>query len=143
MAAKNELIVSGHFENLSKIGNFIVQAASRAGLDEQATYAIEMAVDEACTNIIEHAYGGEGQGSIRLTCEVKKEGLQVTIYDQGAPFDPTQVSELDTQMPLHEREEGGMGLFFIRRLVDYYEFKFGTPQGNQLILFKRRESAHD
>ncbi len=141
MAAKNELIVSGHFENLSKIGNFIAQAATQAGLGEQAIYAIEMAVDEACTNIIEHAYGGEGQGSIRLTCEVRKEGLQVTIYDQGAPFDPSQVPDLNTQAPLHEREVGGMGLFFIRHLVDRYEFKFGTPQGNQLILFKRRRLA--
>jgi anti-sigma regulatory factor (Ser/Thr protein kinase) len=63
----------------------------------------------------------------------------VVIYDHGAPFDPTQVPELDTEAPLHKRPAGGMGLFFIRKLVDEVEFKFGTPQGNQLILFKRRE----
>jgi serine/threonine-protein kinase RsbW len=119
-----------------------LSASSRSGrLDDQELYAIEMAVDEACTNIIEHAYGGEGKGSIRLTCQVKQDGLQVTICDQGAPFDPTQVPDLNTEAPLHEREEGGMGLFFIRRLVDHYEFKFGTPQGNELTLFKRREQS--
>lgn len=138
MATKKELTVPGYFKNLDKVGEFIKQAATQAGLDGQALYAIEMAVDEACANIIEHAYGGEGKGSIRLTCQVKRGGLQVTLYDQGAPFDPSQVPDLDTQAPLHERKEGGMGLFFIRRLVDHYEFKFGTPQGNELILFKRR-----
>jgi anti-sigma regulatory factor (Ser/Thr protein kinase) len=46
---------------------------------------------------------------------------------------------LNTQAPLEERPLGGMGLFFIRNLMDRVEFKFGTPQGNQLILFKRRE----
>ncbi len=138
MAAKKELTVPGYFKNLDKVGEFIKQAATQARLDDQALYAIEMAVDEACTNIIEHAYGGEGKGSIHLTCQVKKDGLQVVICDQGAPFDPSQVPDLNTQAPLHEREEGGMGLFFIRRLVDRYEFKFGTPQGNELLLFKRR-----
>jgi serine/threonine-protein kinase RsbW len=141
MATKKELTVPGYFKNLGEIGKFIKQAANQARLDDQALYAIEMAVDEACTNIIEHAYGGEGKGLIRLTCQVKKDGLQVTICDQGTPFDPTQVPDLNTEAPLHEREEGGMGLFFIRRLVDRYKFEFDTPQGNKLTLFKRREQS--
>ena len=141
MASKNELTVSGDFENLSKICDFVEQAATQAGLDDRGVYAIQMAVDEACTNIIEHAYGGEGKGDIRLTYEVQKDGIQVVIYDQGAPFHPAQVPEFNPQLPLHERQLGGMGLFFMRNLVDQVEFKFGTPQGNQLILFKRREQS--
>jgi anti-sigma regulatory factor (Ser/Thr protein kinase) len=141
MAVENELIVPGDFENLSHISDFIYHVAIQTGLDEKAVYAIQMAVDEACTNIIEHAYGGEGNGPIRLVCETQAEGLQVTIFDQGAPFDPTQVPDLDTQAPLHERPAGGMGLFFIRNLVDQVDFSFNTPQGNQLRLFKRRQLA--
>lgn len=143
MASKKELTVAGYFENLTKISRFIERAAGQAKLDARSIYAIQMAVDEACTNIIEHAYDGEGKGQIRLTCAVQKDGLQVVIYDQGAAFDPTQVPELNTQASLLERGRGGMGLFFIRQLVDEVEFKFGTPQGNQLTLFKRRESSHD
>jgi serine/threonine-protein kinase RsbW len=138
MKPEDELIVPGYFENLSYIADFVAQAARQAGLDERAMYGIQMAVDEACTNIIEHAYGGEGKGSIRLICQNQPEGLQVTIYDQGIPFDPAQVPELNTQAPLDERQVGGMGLFFIYRLADRVEFTFGAPQGNQLILFKRR-----
>jgi serine/threonine-protein kinase RsbW len=143
MTSNNELTIAGNFENLAKIGDFIDQAATRAGLDDHGTYAIQMAVDEACTNIIEHAYGGEGKGQIRLTCAVKKTGLQVIIYDQGVPFDPAQVPELNIYAPLEERPEGGMGVFFIRKLVDRVEFKFGTSEGNQLILFKRRGATHE
>ncbi len=138
---KNQLIVSGHFANLAKISDFISQAAVKAGLDDRAIYAVQMAVDEACCNIIEHAYGGEGIGQIRLLYNIQADGLQVIIYNHGAPFDPSQVAELDTQAPLSERKGRGMGLFFIRRLVDSVEFKFGTPQGHQLILFKRREQT--
>lgn len=141
MASKNELTVAGNFENLAQISHFVGQAATRAGLDDRGVYAMQMAVDEACTNIIEHAYGGEGKGELRLICTVNKDGLRVVIYDQGMPFDPAQVPELNTAAPLHERPSGGMGLFFIRKLVDEAEFKFDTPQGNQLILFKRRETG--
>ncbi|MCL4304121.1 MAG: ATP-binding protein [Anaerolineae bacterium] len=141
MPSKNELRVAGNFGNLARISHFIEQAAVQAGLDDRGVYAMQMAVDEACTNIIEHAYGGEDKGDLRLSCTIKKDGLQVVIYDQGEPFDPAQVPELNTEAPLHERPSGGMGLFFIRNLVDQVEFRFGTPSGNQLILFKRREES--
>jgi len=135
---ENNLTVSGNFENLAKIGDFISQAATQAGLDAQASYAVQLAVDEACTNIIEHGYGGEGRGQIQLTYHIKEDGLEIIIYDQATPFDPSLVPEPDIHAPLAERATRGMGLFFIRKSVDSYEFKFGTPEGNQLILFKRR-----
>ena len=138
-ADSNNLTVSGHFKNLAKIADFISQAAAQAKLDEGAAYNIQMAVDEACTNIIEHSYGGEGRGQLRLSYSIKADGLQVIIFDQGSPFDPDRVPELDITASLADRTPGGMGLFFMRRLVDTIEFKFDTPQGNQLILFKRRE----
>ncbi|HEX9922273.1 MAG TPA: ATP-binding protein [Anaerolineae bacterium] len=141
MVSKNQITVSGHFKNLAKIGAFIERAARQAGLDDQAVYAVQMAVDEACSNIIEHGYGGEGRGSIRLTCQIQKDGLQVMIHDQARPFDPSQVPRLDIGAPLSKRQPRGMGLFFIRRLVDTVEFEFDPTHGNRLTLFKRREQA--
>jgi anti-sigma regulatory factor (Ser/Thr protein kinase) len=139
MTTESQLTVSAQLKNLAKIAEFIGNAAVQAGLDDKATYAVQMATDEACTNIIEHAYGGEGQGSIQLTCHVQEDGLQVVIIDQGAnSFDPAQVPPLDVRAPISERKRRGMGLFFIHNLVDNVEFKLNTPQGNQLILFKRK-----
>lgn len=134
-----KLRVSGKFENLVKIADFISETAARAGLDEKASYAVQMAVDEACTNIIEHAYGGEGKGEIRLACTIKRDGLQIVITDQGQSFDPHKIPKLNTQAPLSKRKQRGMGIFFIRNLVDELEYKFNTPQGNQLILLKHRK----
>lgn len=140
MATKlNHLTVSGDFENLAVIGDFVNRAAAEAKLDDRATYAMQMAVDEACTNIIEHAYRGEGRGQIELRYEVRQDGLEIVILDQGAPFDPEEVADLDTTAPLSERSKRGMGIFFIRRLVDQVEYEFDTPRGNQLTLFKRQE----
>ena len=141
MSSKNQLTVSGHFENLARISHFIGQAGLQAGLDDRAVYAIQMAVDEACCNIIEHGYGGQGRGSIHLACNIRKDGLQVIIQDQGKSFDLSEFPELDTEAPLTERRSRGMGVFFIHSLVDSVEFQSGTPQGNRLTLFKRREQT--
>ena len=137
----NELSVPGYFKNLAEIADFIDQAAAEAGLDERATYAVQTAVDEACTNIIKHGYGGEGRGQIRLCYEVRPTGLQITIYDHGSPFEPDQIPQPDLQAPLSERSPGGLGLFLMRRLVDTVDFEFGTAQGNRLTLFKRRQES--
>ncbi|MEW5957671.1 MAG: ATP-binding protein [Chloroflexota bacterium] len=135
---RDELTVRGYFKNLAKIADFIARAALAAGLDERAAYAVQMAVDEACTNIIEHSYGGEGRGRIRLCCQVQATGLEITIYDQGRPFEPDQIPQPDTAASLAERPLGGLGLFLMRKLVDTVDFEFNTPHGNRLILFKRR-----
>jgi serine/threonine-protein kinase RsbW len=140
MGTTRKLTVSGYFKNLVTIAAFIGEAAVQAGLNNKAVYAIQMAIDEACANIIEHAYGGEGKGKIQLTCDIQADGLKVTIIDQGKnSFDPTQVPQLNTQAPLSERQGRGMGLFYIHKLVDRVEYKLNTVQGNQLTLFKRKE----
>ena len=138
MNVKPELTVPGQFENLAKINEFVERMAAQAQLDDRASYAMQMAVDEACTNIIEHAYGGEGPNPIRLIGEPGQDGLAIIICDQGRPFTPTQPPTLDTQAPLEKRQPGGMGLFFIYKLVDHVEFEIGTAEGNRLRLFKRR-----
>lgn len=138
MTGPQTLTISGDFENLAQIGDFVTQAAAGAGLDDKAVYAVQMAVDEACTNIIEHAYGGEGNGAIQIMCAAQPDGLQITLIDQGRPFAPDQVAAFDPAAPLSERKRRGMGMFFIYKLVDAVDYQFDTPQGNQLTLFKSR-----
>ena len=132
---------SGRFENLAKITDFVIRAARSAGLDQAALYAVEMAVDEACANIIQHAYGGEGKGDIECTCQIGADELTVTLRDDGSPFDPSGVPEPDVNAPLEERDEGGLGLYLIRKVMDEVHFEFSTDSGNTLTLVKRKETA--
>jgi serine/threonine-protein kinase RsbW len=131
----------GQFDSLAPLSQFVARAASAAGFDQTAVYAVEMAVDEACTNIIEHAYGGEGRGDIECTCRVSEGELTVTLRDFGYPFDPSSVPEPDIHSGLEERSEGGLGLFLIRKLMDEVRFEFTADAGNVLTLVKRKERA--
>ena len=85
----------GDYSILADIGNFIIGEADAAGLDGSASYAVQLAVDEACTNIIEHAYGGEGKGDIEIRTNKLVNGIEIVIKDVGIRFDPEVVPEPD------------------------------------------------
>lgn len=130
-------IFPGRFESLPKIRDFIVNAAVNAGLDEPDVYAVELAVDEACSNIIEHAYGGEDIGDIHCTCKVANNDLIIILKDHGQPFEPESVPEPNFNAPLEELKPGGAGLYLMRKMMDEVQFKFTPKDGNTLVMVKR------
>lgn len=127
----------GSYESLAKIGDFVRQIATDAGFESFAVYSIEMAVDEACSNIIEHGYGGEGKGKINCTCSVTNQALTISLQDTGKSFDPSTVDEPNLSENLEERQAHGLGLFFIRQWMDEVRFESNGMQ-NTLTMLKRR-----
>lgn len=127
----------GRYQSLAKIGDFVRKVATDAGFESFAVYSVEMAVDEACSNIIEHAYGGEGRGNIRCTCWVTNEALTVSLQDTGRSFDPSTVDKPNLSSNLEERQAHGLGLYFIRQWMDDVQFELNGRQ-NTLIMVKHR-----
>ena len=133
------LTVPGRFEYLAQIADFIQVVARDAGWTDDETYRMQMAVDEACSNIIEHAYGLDTQGDIKLSCCIEDKGdLIISIHDNGKPFDPTEVPEPPIGDDLENLREGGLGLYFMRKLMDEVTFHFDERVGNVLTMVKRR-----
>lgn len=135
-----ELCVDSDLSHLAAIAEFVAEGARQAGLSEDDVFAVQMAADEACTNSIEHAYGGRN-GQVRVCCWTEGDQYVVRITDFGDPFDPESVPVPDTSAPLLERGIGGLGLFFMRELVDQIDFASDAVQGNQVILRKRKSSS--
>jgi len=131
----------GRYENLARIGAFVREMAQQAGLTGFAVYSVEMAVDEACSNIIEHSYGGENRGEIVCTCTVDQEGLTVVLQDEGKPFDPSKVKAPNLKAGLKERDSHGLGLHFIYEWMDKVVFEAGPKLGNRLTMVKLRSAA--
>lgn len=131
-------IFPGQFSSLEKISHFVVKAAQDAGLDEKAVYGVQLAVDEAATNIIEHGYGGEGLGEIQITCEILLDGLKIEIIDRGRFFDMGSVSDPVTNSPLEDVRPRGLGVYFMRRMMDDVRLESSKRSGNRLVMFKRK-----
>ena len=129
---------AGRYESLAKIGKLVAGVAKEAGFDSAHVYEIQLAVDEACTNIIEHGYGGEGKGEIYCNCEKLPDGIRVTLHDWAAPFNPDSVPPPNFDVPLEELKSRGAGLHLMKKLMDEVTFKFDTPEGNVCVLVKRK-----
>jgi serine/threonine-protein kinase RsbW len=131
-------IFPGRYTSLADISEFIAQAAQEAGFDSKDIYTVKLAVDEACTNIIEHGYGGEGIGKIECYYSFDTEALTIKLRDWGGTFDPNDVPDPDFNVPLENLQPRGAGLYFMRKLMDKVQFSFNEKEGNQLIMVKKK-----
>ncbi|HQU36161.1 MAG: Serine-protein kinase RsbW [Anaerolineales bacterium] len=125
------------FEFLDEIREFVGVIARENGFNDKAVYNIQLAADEAASNVIEHAYRGSADGMLEISCGVKAETLTIVMVDHGKSFDPSEVPLPDIQADLSDRKIGGLGIFLMRKLMDDFEY-VSSPRGNTLKMTKRK-----
>jgi anti-sigma regulatory factor (Ser/Thr protein kinase) len=137
----HQITRSAELTSLPEFRKYINLACSHhSGIDKQINYDLQLAVDEACTNIITHGYQGMNPGSIILSLEFKGACIEVTITDFGHAFEPIQTPAPDLEAGLEDRPTGGFGLYFIYQTMDEIEYTT-NPYGNRLTFIKKLESA--
>lgn len=129
--------VPARLESLELISEFITGATARAGMDEHAAWQVQLAVDEAATNIIQHGYSEGGEGVIELTWRIEGPDFVVSLHDYGRSFNPDDVPAPDIHSPLEERQAGGLGIYLMTRLMDSVRYDFDDRRGNHLTMTKR------
>lgn len=97
--------------------DFVADACREWGVTQAACFKLSLAVDEAVSNILRHAYQGHA-GHIELRMGVKGSDVWIELRDWGPFFDPTTVPEPSLQAPLEKREVGGLGIHLMRQAVD-------------------------
>jgi anti-sigma regulatory factor (Ser/Thr protein kinase) len=132
---RSELCMVGTIAELPRILEFVEHVCEETAIDPSATFDLKLAVEEACTNVIEHAYSGAG-GELTVCFDVYGPDVEITVMDHGRPFAPDEVALPDLNLPLEERPVGGLGLFLMQQLMDDVEFEF-SADGNRLSMVKR------
>jgi serine/threonine-protein kinase RsbW len=125
-------------DNVPRAMACVRNAAQTAGFGDQALDQIELAVDEACANVVQHAYQGREPGDMEVSCCLDGQDFVVRVRDWGKSFDPDEVPEVDVNAPLEERTLGGLGLFLIKQVMDCVQFTFDPEKGNTLTMVKKR-----
>ncbi len=134
-------IFPAKLDQLDSIRHFAGQAASDLGMAESEVYAVELAVDEACSNMIEYAYHGIDGGDIECTCDPQEDKLVIVLRDHGKPFDPSKVPPPDLQSDIHSRKVGGLGIYLMRHYMDEVHFEQLGKSGNLVTMIKRRKAG--
>ena len=126
------------FEYLDEIREFVGVIAREAGFGDRDVYNIQLATDEAASNIMEHAYEGVSEGALEISCRMNGDALHIIFVDHGEPFDPSDVPAPDLQADLSERKIGGLGIYLMRRLMDEVHYQSDPGKSNTLTLIKRK-----
>ena len=139
MGKRHELTVPGRFDRIGEICEFVAVGAREAGFDPDEVFRIELACDEACTNIIQHAYGGEDGGDIHVVWLLSEDAFRITMHDDGRPFDPDEIPPPNVPQDPDDVDQlkiGGLGIHFMRKLMDEVKFHIEGATGNKLTMIK-------
>lgn len=138
---EQRLRVRAQLSEIAAVSDFIQVAAQRAGLDEQKIHHCQLAIDEVCTNIIEHGYGFENSDQhIEIVTQNQPERFIIQILDDSRPFNPLKRPDPDPNTALEERGTGGWGIFFVKKFMDDVQYDYFDGR-NRLTLVKRHDQA--
>ncbi len=126
------------FEFLDEIREYVGDIARKGGFGEKDVYNIQLATDEAASNIIEHAYDGVTDGVLDLSCGMENDAIKIILIDYGESFDPSAVPIPDLKADLSERKIGGLGIFLMRKLMDEVHYEPRADKSNVLSMIKRK-----
>ena len=131
------LSVPSSAENLSMIRDFVARVGERAGLPQDEVAKLELAVDEACANVIEHAYGNDRTQEIAIRAVFDEDAVTISIVDTGRGFDPGAVPQEALGKLVAERRTGGLGMRLIRTLMDEVRYEIEPGKQNELRMVKK------
>ena len=127
-------------EELIAVRDFVSLAAQEFGFSDEDVSKIALAVDEACTNVIKHAYRYDVTKDLKVSIRGKKNSFEVTIHDNGRIFDPNGVKPPDMKEYLSHFRKGGLGVYLMKSLMDKVEYDIKPGSPNQVRLTKYLQS---
>ncbi|MGC4052647.1 MAG: ATP-binding protein [Paludibaculum sp.] len=131
------LKVPSSTENLAMIRDFVSNIGAQVGFSEGEVARLALAVDEACANVIEHAYGLEATHDVTIRAVVDEDTLRFEIIDTGRGFDPAQMQPQEVEELIRQRKSGGLGLRLIRTIMDDVQYRIVPGEKNELRMVKK------
>ena len=139
MTEEREYFYPGRYDQVAELCGLVAAEAEKVGFTDDEIFRIELACDEACTNIIQHAYGAEDEGEIRVILQHTENALIIILRDKGRAFDPDEVPKPNIPSDPNNIDEltiGGLGIHFMRNIMDEISFSVDGSGHNKLIMVK-------
>jgi len=134
---EHTLRVGASTNELERIRHFVADHARDFGFDDHDIHDIQLAVDEACTNVIKHAYQYKTDNQFCVRIGTRGNEMLVSIIDNGKPFDPDAYKMPTTQDQLNQKKRSGYGILLIRKLMDNVEYRKRNSR-NEIRMTKKR-----
>lgn len=129
-----EITISSRFENIELVQVIAEHLCENAGLDDDGSHWVGMAVREGVANAIKHGNKLDVKKKVSATFDLSGARLSITIRDEGPGFDPEKVS--DPLSPQNLMKTSGRGIFYMRTFMDQVDYRFDPSGGTSLLMMK-------
>lgn len=119
---KQSLLLHNDVREIPALADFVDSIAESAGVDAALAMSINLALEEAVTNVMMYAYPAGQTGLVAVDADCDGGRLVFEIQDSGVPFDPTAAPTADITLGVEERPIGGLGIFLVRQIMDAVEY---------------------
>lgn len=133
-----EITISSRFENIELVQVVAEYLCETAGMDDDGSHWVGMAVREAVANAIKHGNRLDAKKKVSATFDVTEAKLAIRIRDEGSGFDPSSVG--DPLNPQNLMKTSGRGIFYMRTFMDSIDYRF-EPGGTELTMTKNLSSS--
>ncbi|MBN1807813.1 MAG: ATP-binding protein [Planctomycetes bacterium] len=143
-----EIVIPNDTQYLSQVRSIVKEVVTEAAFPDDEANRIILAVDEAVTNIMQHAYEHDLEGNleIELVLELDNTKFEVVIRDTGKSFDPAAIELPDLDQHIKNGKRHGLGIFLIRQIMDevIYSYKNGIRNELKMVKYTRspKSSQH-
>ena len=115
---QRNIVLHNDIRQIPQLARFVETIAADKKLDQSLTMGLNLALEEAVTNVILYAYPEGADGLVDVEAVLNPDQLTFIISDGGRAFDPTSVPEADVSSPVEERPVGGLGIHLVRQIMD-------------------------
>jgi serine/threonine-protein kinase RsbW len=143
MIHHQDLVITNDLATLNQVRDLVANAVKKGSFPAHYLNRLQIAVDEAVTNIIEHGYEGKPRGAahIQISASSSPDEFRIVIIDQGTAFDPNTLGDVDIDSHVAAGQSGGLGVFLMRKIMDVVDYHYETGKRNRLLLVKYRGTS--
>ncbi len=135
------LHVPSSTENLAMIRDFVKSVGTQSGMGDLEVAGLELAVDEACANVMEHAYADDDSKEVQIRAIVDDDALHIEVVDTGKGFDPAMVEQLKLEDLVAAKRKGGLGMRLMKSFMDEVHYEVQPGVKNELKMMKKLQKA--
>lgn len=136
MADKLSVTLTNQLTEIERLAGMVEEFAERHGLPAKAVFEINLSLDELLTNIISYAYEDTLSHPILVTVAVEDRDVAITLEDDGRAYNPFTAPAPDLNLPLQDRAIGGLGVHFVRNLMDAFEYR--RERDRNIVFLKKK-----
>ncbi len=120
---EKHLILHNEIQQIPQLASFLETIAEEKNISQALTMSLNLALEEAVTNVILYAYPEGTDGLVDIEAVLRDDSLEFILSDSGKPFDPTAAPEADITLGVEERQIGGLGIYLVKQIMDSVTYK--------------------